>query len=218
MAEIRNIIKLERDEEVGTYGDSLEDFNVKYLGERIYRVRDILETIQYLNEGILNNKLTEDEIFLNYAKDNEEEMYNKLLENSYDAEKEKFKTLQDFVERYSIDELLDEFMQSDDDYEILCESNNCKFGTVGYSPWSYYVSWKDIGEDFVRDLYEGWNWYNLTLIKDGGDYDSVGWCYITNESELDEYVLGQFGVNANDYYLVDNEYAAYFSKPKIEVE
>lgn len=215
MGEIKNIIRLERDEEVGTYGDGF-DYDVKYLGDRIRKVREIVEAIQELNRKILGKKLTEEEIFLSYIKGNEDEVYNKLIENIYDSDKENFKTINDFISWDGAIELLDELAGTDDDYELLCKNNNCKFGTVGYSQWSYYVAWEDIGETFIRDLYEGWNWY--IVIKDDEDGESVGNCYITDTDELDSYVKDLFGIDADDYYLVDNEYAEYFDKPKIEEE
>lgn len=218
MKKDKNIIKLERDNEIGSYGDSLEDYDIKYLGDRISQIKTntVIETIQYLNKKIANKKLTEDEIFLNYAKDNNKEIYKKLLENVYDSEKDDFKTLQDFINYYSIYEILDDLIQDEKDIAMLCENNNCNFGTVGYSPWSYYISWQDVGHDFIRDLYEGWNWYTVMLIENNDIGDSLGGCYITNEKELDECIKDNFGIDKDDYLLVDNEETKYFDKPKIK--
>lgn len=214
--EIKNIIKVEYDNDIGSYGDSL-DYGIKYLGDRRNQLKmnTIIETIQYLNENIADKKLTEDKIFLNYAEGNKEEIHNKLLENVCDDEKDDFKTLQDFINWYGVTELLDDLLQTDDDFEVLCEKNNCKFGTVGYSQWSYFISWHDVDHSFIRDLYEGYNWYSITIIKDD-DYDSISGFYITDTKELDECIKDNFGIDEDDYLLVDNEDAKYFDKPKIE--
>lgn len=101
------------------------------------------------------------------------------------------------------------------DLEYLASINNCQFDTVGYSPWSYYVAYKDIDSNFIRDLYEGWHWYIVELInEDGFVEDSIGGCYIPTVKDLKECVLDNFDIE--DFYLVDNMESTYIDVPKIK--
>jgi hypothetical protein len=198
--------------------DSFLDYSVDYLGDRFLNIKmsDIVDRIKVLNESFSDKVVTDDDIFLNYAQGNEEQFYNELLDDLYDDEKENFKNLKDFVDEYGGLELLEMFIETDNNMSDLCEVNNCDFGTVGYSNWTYYITHKEIDVNFVSDLWEGRNWYILSLIKDNEVVESLGGVYIPNIKELDDFVKGYFGIDKDDYFVVENDIGQYINKPKVK--
>ena len=215
----KNIIRLELEMDLI---DSCE-YGVIYLDRFSYK--DIINHIIDLNSNINDNVVTREDVFYNLIR-GEESDYLKMLkdynygDNIYDLEElDKFKTLQDYIDDFSEIDLLDFFLDIDDTefIEKLCTKNNCKFGTVGYSPWSYYIAYKDVEYSFILDLYEGWNWYAISLWSEEGDMiDSLGNVYAPNIEELDIVVSYYFGLESDNYYLIDNMYTQYFDKPKVE--
>ena len=211
-----NIIKLGYDNDFSYHIDTV-DYGVKYIGdERLgFNVREMIEAIQQINLSFNDKELTDDDIFLNYAKGIEQDLYQELIDNTDFDEIENFKTLEDFIDWDGSIELMDFLINDREDFERLCETNNCQYGTVGYSQWSHYVSWHNVEKSFVRDLWEGWNWYCISLVDSAGEFiDSVGGCYITDTEDLDVYVRDHFVVE--DYYLIENEEAKYLDKPKVK--
>lgn len=215
----KNIIRLELEM------DSIDpyEYDIIYLDRFSYK--DIINHIINLNSNINDNIMTEKDIFNNLVR-GEEKDYLEMLKNYgygnhmyYPEELEKFKTLQDYIDDFSEIDLLDFFLGVDDIEftEKLCTKNNCQFGTVGYSPWSYYIAYKDVEYNFISDLYEGWNWYTISLWSENGDIlDSVGWVYAPNIEELDTVISDYFGLESDSYYLIDNMYTEYFDKPKVK--
>lgn len=215
----KNIIRLELEmDSIDSY-----DYDIIYLDRFSYR--DIINDIINLNSNINEKNVTRKDVFYNLIR-GEEKDYLKMLkdynygDNIYDLEElEKFKTLQDYIDDFSEIDLLDFFLDVDDMEFIskLCTKNNCQFGTVGYSPWSYYIAYKDVEYSFIRDLYEGSNWYCISLWSEEGDIlDSVGGVYAPNIEELDNVVSDYFGLEPDNYYLIDNIYTEYFDKPKVK--
>lgn len=87
--------------------------------------------------------------------------------------------------------------------------------TVGYSPWSLVVTYKDSDREFYEDLYNGWNFYDLIEVDEHGELiDIIGGFYIRNEKELYDAVVGNFGLE--EFKLIDNEEAGVFNLPKAE--
>ena len=75
---------------------------------------------------------------------------------------------------------------------------------------------RSVDYSFITDLYEGWNWYYLELLdEEGNTIDSVGGCYIPELSDLHSYVKDYFGLEKNDYWLVDNMEAEYYDHKKV---
>ena len=210
----KNIVRLELD--MGSI-DPYE-YDIIYLDRLSYIINHIIN----LNSNIKDNIITEKDIFHNLVR-GEENYYLEILKDYdygdyiYDLEElEKFTNLQDYIDAFSEIDLLD-FLLDVDDIENICTKNNCQFGTVGYSPWSYYIAYKDVGYDFIRDLYEGWNWYTISLWSEDGDIlDSVGGVYAPNIEELDIVVSDYFGLEPDNYYLIDNIYTEYLDKPKVK--
>ena len=215
----KNIIRLELEmDSIDSY-----EYDIIYLDRFSYK--DIINHIINLNSNVNDNIMTEKDIFQNLVR-GEEDDYLKMLKDygygdyMYDLEElEKFTNLQDYIDAFGEIDLLDFFSDVDDSefIEKLCTKNNCQFGTVGYSPWSYYIAYKDVEYDFIRDLYEGWNWYCISLWSEEGDIlDSVGGVYAPNIEELDIVVSDYFRLEPDDYYLIDNMYTQYFDKPKVK--
>lgn len=114
-------------------------------------------------------------------------------------------------------------------YYIECERNNkgedltekfldylgLQAFTVGYSPWSLVVTYKDSDREFYEDLYNGWNFYDLIEVDQHGELiDIIGGFYIRNEKELYDAVADHFGLE--EFKLIDNEEADGFDLPKAE--
>ena len=215
----KNIIRLELEmDSIDSY-----DYDIIYLDRFSYK--DIINHIINLNSDIDDNIITEKDIFHNLVR-GRENYYLEILKDYgygdyiYDLEElEKFTNLQDYIDAFSEIDLLDFFSDVDDNefIENLCTKNNCQFGTVGYSPWSYYIAYKSVEYSFIRDLYEGWNWYVISLWSEDGDMlDSLGSVYAPNIEELDSVVSDYFGLEPDNYYLIDNMYTQYFDKPKVK--
>lgn len=210
----KNIVRLELD--MGSI-DPYE-YDIIYLDRLSYIINHIIN----LNSNIKDNIITEKDIFHNLVR-GEENYYLEILKDYdygdyiYDLEElEKFTNLQDYIDAFSEIDLLD-FLLDVDDIENICTKNNCQFGTVGYSPWSYYIAYKDVEYSFIRDLYEGSDWYCISLWSEEGDIlDSVGGVYAPNIEELDNVVSDYFGLEPDSYYLIDNIYTEYFDKPKVK--
>ena len=86
--------------------------------------------------------------------------------------------------------------------------------TVGYSPWSLVVTYKDSNREFYDDLYNGW-FYDLVQVNQHGELiDIIGGFYIRNEKELYDAVTENFGLD--EFKLIDNDEADAFKLPKAE--
>lgn len=147
----------------------------------------------------------------------EKELVDELKEWHIDTEEwENYETLEDFMDEdpdYYLHEIFG------DDIELIEEFmdvNGLKFGTVGYSPWSYYLAAKDIDESYILDLYEGWNFYSLASLDSEGEViDSIGFIYLGDDSyTLEDAVKEHFGYE--NFYLVNNDYTQYFEHKKVE--
>ena len=216
----KNIIQLEPDMDM-TYLDG--DFDIIYL-DRLH-LYDIVSYIVELNSDINDSIKTLEDVFYNLV-EGEEEDYLKMLKDydygdfMYDLEDlEELKTLQDYINEFSEVDLIEFFLDVDDDniIEKLCTKNNCKFGTVGYNFWNYYIAYKDIEYSFIQDLYEGRNWYVISLLDEEGHVlDSVGGVYASDTRVLDSVIKDNFGLEPDSYYLIDNEHTQYFDKPKVK--
>ena len=214
-----NIIQLDYEMDIFYDMDSFLDYHVDYLGDRFLniKIRDIFDTIRDLNKDFNNQELTDEQIFLNYAKGNEEQFLKEfMLEFETDVD---YKNLKEVLDDNYIYELIDLFIDlydGENNIKDLCEINNCRFGTVGYSNWTYYITHEKISKDFVYDLWEGHNWYILSLIQDNEVVDSLGGVYIPNLKDLDTHIKENFGIDKDDYFVVENDIGRYIDKPKVK--
>ncbi|MBS4462207.1 hypothetical protein JXA27_06500 [Aerococcaceae bacterium zg-B36] len=200
-----------------------ELYEVKFLG-REFTYDDVMEFLEEVDETAfknINNAIQSkfDEISNEYSK---EEIL-EVLDYDYDyMEEESINTLSEIIEDYNgnfgiayyeVDEILVEFNYNLKD--IIEQYAN--FGIVGYPQWSYYIAPKDVDYNFIRDLCEGWNFYDIALLDNNGDVlDSIGQCYIPDEKTLVEYIENYFNLKQSQYKLVDNEYTKYFNLPKVK--
>ena len=87
--------------------------------------------------------------------------------------------------------------------------------TVGYSPWSRVVTFKDQDQEFYNDLWNGWNFYDVAAVDEQGEViDAIGWIYARTDQELRDEVKGFFGFD--NFKLIDNEAAIGFDIDKAE--
>jgi len=131
-------------------------------------------------------------------------------------ELEEYQTIEDFLEadeEYFLDRI---FERDTDLLEQFFEVNAITFGTVGYSPWSYFLAYKDVSLNYITDLYEGWNFYTLLHLDESGEViDSIGEVYLGEDSyTLEQAVKDHFGLD--DFYLVDNEESTYQDHKKVK--
>ena len=129
---------------------------------------------------------------------------------------EKFQTIEDFLE-YDEEYFLDKILENDRDLiRQFFEVNDITFDTVGYSPWSYFLAYKDVSLTYITDLYEGWHFYTLLHLDESGEViDSIGEVYLGEDSyTLAEAVKDHFGLD--DFYLVDNEESTYQDHKKVK--
>lgn len=203
------------------------EYGIDYIGDSLsgLRIEKVIGQIIDMNKDYRNIDITETEILINYLKsiNDGEDLLESFIE-VYEIENDD----EDYIDFYTLIEdgyiyEIFEFLENDvayndleNIYNDICELNNCKFGTVGYSNWTYYIAYDDVDVEFVRDLWEGYNFYILETIVDGEVEDSVGGCYIPNVETLDQYVLDHFGIQSNDYYLVDNDESTYYDKKKVK--
>lgn len=87
--------------------------------------------------------------------------------------------------------------------------------TVGYSPWSRVVTFKEHDQEFYSDLYTGWNFYDVASVDEQGEViDEIGWIYARTNQELRDEIKGFFGFD--NFKLIDNEAAVFFDIDKAE--
>ena len=104
---------------------------------------------------------------------------------------------------------------SDDLIEAFIDYLGLQAFTVGYSPWSYVITFKEYDRAFYNDMWEGWNVYDLISVNEQGEtLETVGWFYIRNDQELRDAVEGCFGFDS--FKLINNEAASGFDIEKAE--
>ena len=87
--------------------------------------------------------------------------------------------------------------------------------TVGYSPWSRVVTFKEQGPEFYNDLWNGWNFYDMAAVDEEGEViDAIGWIYARTDQELRDEVKVYFGFD--NFKLINNEAAQCFDIEKAE--
>ena len=64
-------------------------------------------------------------------------------------------------------------------FEAICKPLGIQFGTVGYSPWSYYIALDTLDIGYISDIYEGYNFYDFYIHEDG-ECEWVGTQYNDN--------------------------------------
>lgn len=100
------------------------------------------------------------------------------------------------------------YLNEEEHFEKLAKVFNLQFGTVGYSPWSYYLSLPDFNQEYINDLYEGYNFYDLYMYELNEDNEleqvefSVSYINSLNFDDYDEAIKECFGID--DYKIIEN--------------
>ena len=120
--------------------------------------------------------------------------------------------LQEFLEK------MEDYINRDDLYIEYPQYLGYNAGTVGYSDWAYYITLGDIDYNFVQDLWEGWNFYDIAILNDKGEYvDGVNECYLPNNKDLIDCVECNFGINRDEIHLIKNECSRYLDFKQYEM-
>lgn len=211
----------------------IEDYtvDVKYLGDS-YDYNELIDFIK-INQGITQRvkEFSFNTFFDFFEKNN----YNKKA--LFDLINEQFEYLDDEeLEKMSYEEQKEEIsnyygkLDFDPIQEITyylgivenefirkyLEYLGFQYGTIGYSNWSYYIALDDVEHEFIQDLWEGWNFYDIAILDDKGEYiDGLCCCYIRNNEELTECIKDNFGIKKEDIKLINNDSAEYFDYSKV---
>lgn len=211
-----NIIQLEADTSGYEYGEYdnikfFEEFSAKELinsAEQILEAYGEVFSIEETFEKWMKVKGIEDEVMQTLYEDMQ--MYN-----------DNYHTVEEFKEDFTATEYIDgnweyylpELVDFHKELEEFFSHAGLDFGTVGYSPWVYCLS-KGYDSSVLRDIYESWYFYKITLIENNKEVDVFYNIYIPDEKELKETVENLFDVK--EFYLVDNNEATYMDVPKVE--
>lgn len=228
-----NFIKLQ-------YTEFLEDYTdgALFLGgiatDQIFSTKNIEEIDGLLGDagrGTVSDRLLPFLESVGYTFTDVAELYNTCLVGN---DPDEFDTVEEFEEENEIN-LMDAINFDLPDfinnmfYYIECEQNKkgeelteafisylgLEAYTVGYSPWSLVVTYKDSNQEFYNDLYNGWNFYDLIEVDENGELvDIIGGFYIRNDQELQQAVEENFGLDS--FKLIDNDEADAFDLPKAE--
>ena len=197
-----NIFKLQpeldyyayEDESITLMSESIDYKHIEALfkGDSLHKL-----LIKYIDECNLTDNILKD-----YNDYNDYADVSELLESEELAEVMDYIAYSEGVsEEYLIDELLTNI--------------GYQFGTVGYSQWSYFTSPDTYSYDYIRDYWEGWNFYSLLQLDEQGKIiDSIGGLYLTDEGQLMDYISGYFEYDGTPY-IVDNESSSYFNVTKV---
>lgn len=99
-----------------------------------------------------------------------------------------------------VDEYIDNgYLNEEEHFEKLAEVFNLQFGTVGYSPWSYYLSLPDFDRGYISDLYNGYNFYDFYIYE------------LNEDNELEQVDYLTIYVNSLDFKDYDNTIKECFS-------
>ena len=221
------------------YADDLENYTdqVVFLGDitqdnifHPYNVNQINNLLKIIERGTIQENILPFLESVGYHIEALAELYNTCVvgddpddfENSEEFEDNNITNTMEAIE-YNCGEFL-----TDTFYYIECEQNNginltekfinylgLQTFTVGYSPWSRVVTFKDHDQEFYSDLYNGWNFYDLIEVDQYGNIiDIIGGYYIQTDQELRDAVKDCFGFD--NFKLIDNEAAQCFDIEKAE--
>ena len=155
-------------------------------------------------DDILDNVFSPDMLF---------DMFGGYLKDEYNNDevllREKGKT--------DIFELLEEYMESAT-YEEMNDIANiydCRFKSLsGYDV--NYLAPKDFSEDYIYDLWEVENWYDLYLYdyKTNKLEQDLLLVYAPTDKDMEDAIKEYFGLSKGEYFIVDNEITKDMDFPK----
>lgn len=106
--------------------------------------------------------------------------------------------------------------------DAIVNNFNFSFTAVGYSPRSYVLYHNDWDIWYIEDLYNGYNFYDISeyIINDDGSLnwnDTIGNCYLPSDKDIVDFICGQFNIGA-EWSLWDNDEVKYSSLPKTQIQ
>ena len=221
------------------FADDLENYTDQavFLGDitqdnifHPYNVNQINNLLKIIERGTIQENILPFLESVGYHIEALAELYNTCVvgddpddfENSEEFEDNNITNTMEAIE-YNCGEFL-----TDTFYYIECEQNNginltekfinylgLQTFTVGYSPWSRVVTFKEHDQEFYNDLWNGWNFYDVAAVDEEGEViDAIGWIYARTDQELRDEVKGFFGFD--NFKLINNEAAQCFDIEKAE--
>ena len=215
------------------FADDLENYTDQavFLGDitqdnifHPYNVNQINNLLKIIERGTIQENILTFFESIGYPIEALAELYNTCIVGSDPDDYPDFETfeenniwnMKDAIE-YNCGEFLTDII-----YYIECEQNNginlteklldflgLQTFTVGYSPWSRVVTFKEHYQEFYNDLWNGWNFYDVAAVDEQGEViDAIGWIYARTDQELRDEVKGFFGFDS--FKLIANEVAAMF--------
>lgn len=201
-----------------------EDYDdIKFLGKSLTSV-DLLNLIDVINDYNNTNIKVDPDLLLKHCEND----FNSFMEELYEYHADDDEILADFKDNFikiyyeSYETEILDFITSEIDFniltDILCDLG-IKLGIAGYSTWSYYFASDVYSDEFINDMYNGYNWYDIVQYSNKGEFlDSCSGFYITNEKELIQTIKENFFIDDKDdyIYLTSNEASTYIEHEKIK--
>lgn len=232
-----NIVTLEYDNYIGDYDiyntpeSGIKFYYNEYLGS--HNLNDMIEFILDVYELEGKNShfdTTEDVKRTMYKGLEKHEDLNHILqefsEQFLDIEEgEAYESFDDIIDDNAGYELFEEIENNlDDDTIIELLLDTVKDFTIhrmyGVSPsdWGYALAKSNIDYHYIESLYSGTEFYVATVQYSNGSEKSLSELYIPNTERLFTVLREYFGLEKDEFYLVDNEESHYFDCKKAQVE
>lgn len=94
----------------------------------------------------------------------------------------------------------------------ICELFDFQVGIAkGYcqGDWAVYIATEGYEQEYLNDLLTGDGWLYIEVTYPDGDQDALGACYINDNNDLYDCIKSNFGLDKEDFYLVDTEAIPY---------
>lgn len=204
------------------------DWEVKFIDEGESWGAQFMEFAEYCSNYVSNHKIPTIRQFFKFFE--QEELDENIIiefwehekcfdDDSEDLELDYDTCKKEMITYYHKSVDFEEFLDRVEDYlkeavlfigfPVFCGYNA---GIVGYSDWAYYIAPQDISSEFVRDLWEGWNFYKVAVYDEKMNLlDCLGDCYITSNNELLDVLTCNFDIEEENIRLIDNELSRNFN-------
>ena len=231
-----NIVTLECDNYIGDYLYNTPESGIKfYYNEHLgsHNLDDMIEFILDVYELEGKNShfdTTEDVKRAMYQGLEKHEDLNHILqefsEQFLDIEEGEFyESFDDIIDDNAGYELFEEIENNlDDDTIIELLLNVIEDFTiqimygVSQGDWGYALAKSNIDYNYIESVYSGTEFYIATVQYSDGSEESLGELYIPNSEKLFTVLREYFGLEKDEFYLVDNEASHYFDCKKAKVE
>lgn len=146
-----------------------------------------------------------------------------FLDKALDYFKKKDMLLEEDIENIStIEDIEYKVYVTNMHINAIVNNFNFSFTTVGYSPWSYVLYYNGWDIVYIKDLYNGYNFYDISeysINDDGSLYctDTISGCYLPSDEDIVYFIRCQFNVSP-EWSLWDNEEVKYSSLPKTQIQ